>query len=157
MVRREMTSQPRNSRRIARLRSNSRRILTITTISSIRSKAIIRTPSTHKTGTNTPRAAMVGEARVLPPPPDGASQQASMKAGMASIPSKAGTDKTPSRGGTASPEHRSMTSKALPRLLSARVTSIISKTTQTITSTAMVNVGLAGTAHLERSSLPRRL
>ncbi|MCW5105851.1 hypothetical protein PA07A_0168 [Cutibacterium acnes P07A] len=62
-----MTSQPRNSRRIARLRSNSRRILTITTISSIRSKAIIRTPSTHKTGTNTPRAAMVGEARVLPP------------------------------------------------------------------------------------------
>lgn len=60
------------------------------------------------------------------------------------------------RAGTASPEHRSMTSKALPRLLSARVTSIISKTTQTITSTAMVNVGLAGTAHLERSSLPRR-
>ena len=153
--------------------------LTVTTISSIRSKAIIRTPSTHKTGISTPRAAMLGEARVLPP--DGASQQAS-------IPSKAGTDKTPSRGGTppslhnksgkpvrtrkdgiatragtltfragtASPEHRSMTPKALRRLLSTRVTSIISKTTYPITSTAMVNVGLAGTAHLERSSLPRR-
>ncbi|EFT76325.1 hypothetical protein HMPREF9599_02342 [Cutibacterium acnes HL050PA2] len=133
----------------------------------------------HKTGISTPRAAMLGEARVLPP--DGASQQAS-------IPSKAGTDKTPSRGGTppsihnksgkpvrtrkdgiatragtltfragtASPEHRSMTPKALRRLLSTRVTSIISKTTYPITSTAMVNVGLAGTAHLERSSLPRR-
>lgn len=80
----------RNSRRIAKLRSDSRRILTVTTISSIRSKAIIRTPSTHKTGISTPRAAMLGEARVLPP--DGASQQAS-------IPSKAGTDKTPSRVG----------------------------------------------------------
>lgn len=39
---------------------------------------------------------MLGEARVLPP--GGASQQASMKAGMASIPSKAGTDKTPQQG-----------------------------------------------------------
>ena len=131
----KMTSPPRSSHKVVRLRSNSRRILAIpttsTATSSIRSKTILRTSSTprtgtsthktgtstHKTGTSTPRAAMLGVAQILL---DAASQRASMKAGLANILSRVGTDNPPPR------------------------------TTQTITSTAPANVGLAGMTLMER-------
>ena len=59
---------------------------------------------------------MLGVAQILL---DGASQRASMKAGLANILSRVGTDKPP-------------------------------RTTQTITSTAPANVGLAGMTLMER-------